>query len=631
MAYLILKSETRGDVKLALSDTPIFIGRSPDKDVCLRDDLTVSNSHAKITCENGVYRLKDLQSTNGTFVNGEQVGEKVLKSSDEITIGNTVLIFSEPKETTLKPDTPRSGAIASDQEMALADLFENTVSIPIEEIESDIIAPKAIAEAVSVAPSEVRALQNKIAVLYKLGQQTTRLERLDSFLPRLAKLVQEAVNGERVYILLIDSATGDLVPRAHIGRGKQDKQSCSTTILNRVLSERKAVLSQDAFSDPRFHHGESIALYRIRGVMCVPLGVKQAVYGAIYVDSISKPANFTADDLRLLGIIANQASIILRNIQLFEDVKRTHPELVQAREEILPWNRELERKVEERTAEIRKASEEIKQLAEMKDELLGIAAHDLRTPLTIIHGYAQLQLMSLESDPAVDSPQLLDDLRAIERTSLEMTTLLNDLLDVSKIEAGKIRIQPELVDPAELLLDCYRLHQHWAKTKAIDLKVDVPPGLPRVHVDPKRLPQVHTNHASNALKYSREGDSIVLSIARGDGRVDFSVRDTGQGIAPEDLPRIFGRFDQLPSSRATKGEKGSGLGLAIAKKLVELHGGRIWVESVQGRGSHFTFSIPLQAGPATHPSSGRPVELAAGPAVAARGEAADRPGRTSPA
>jgi signal transduction histidine kinase/pSer/pThr/pTyr-binding forkhead associated (FHA) protein len=591
MAYLIIKSEQLGTKRFALGEAAIFVGRASDKDICLKD-LTVSNSHAKLTQEGGHFRIRDLRSTNGTFVNGEQVTEKILANGDRITIGSTVMTFVDEREAP-KPETPPKQSIAA--ESNFDDLFSNTVSISIDEIETDLIDMKR------GVPIETARLQRKIAVLNKLGKSLNRLERLDEFLPKLTELVEEAVGGERVFVMLIDPQTGDLVPRAYGGRAGAagERQGVSSTILNRVLLEREAIKTNDALSDSRFAHGESVALMRIRGVMCVPLVLQHAVYGAIYVDSLTKPASFTEDDLRLLGVIGNQASIILRNIQLYEDVRRSNQELLKAREEITAWNRELEHKVAERTAEIQKQAEEIKELAALKDELLGIAAHDLRTPLTIIHGYSQLLLMTLQ-DNRVEPVRFEDDLRSIERTSFEMTNLLNDLLDVSKIEAGKIKISREPADPGELVLNCFSMHQSWAKQKGIALTFEIEKVLPPVPLDPKRISQVLNNLLSNAIKFSREGDSVVIS-ARLQGSnepeaaaIEFAVQDTGQGIAPEDLPRLFGRFEQ-GKTRATRNERGTGLGLAIAKKLVELHGGRITVQSAPGKGSRFAFTIPIVA------------------------------------
>ncbi len=583
MAYLIVKSEEHGTQKYPLGDEPVFIGRASDKDICIKD-LTVSSSHAKITREGTRYRIKDLRSTNGTLVNGEEIEDKVLANGDEVTIGNATITFVDGP----RPETPPRQKV--DGEAAFSDMFQRTVSLSIDEIESGVIAPEKVEQ-------DLRQLQRKVAVLYKLGQSFNQAQGLEAFLPRLVELVEEATDADRVFVLFINPETGDLVPRAYGGRcGPAGRRmGVSSSIIHRVLAARQAILSNNALMDPRLKDAESVAMMNLRGVMCVPLGVKDDAYGAIYVDTMGadSEANYTEDDLRLLGAIGNQASVILRNMQLFEDVRRTNEALRQAREEILAWNRELEAKVRERTAEIQKQAEEIKRLADLKDELLGMTAHDLRTPLTIIHGYAQLLLMGVQTD-SLDRARLEEDLKIIERTSLEMTNLLNDLLDVKTIEAGKIKLVPEPASPGALVLDCFGLHHVWAKTKGIDLSFRIEEGLPEILVDPKRIAQALNNLVSNAIKFSREGDRIVISTGRAGGEaIEFAVEDTGQGIASEDLPRLFGRFEQSPSSKATRNERGTGLGLAIVKKLVELHGGTIAVTSAPGRGSRFAFRIPL--------------------------------------
>lgn len=588
MAHLIIKTEEHGDVKIALGEAPIFIGRSADKDICLRD-LTVSNSHAKVVNDRDRYVLRDLRSTNGTLVNGAQVDERELEDGDEIRIGNTLLIFRIDPGATPSGDTPKK---SQEEGSSFDDLFTNTVALSLQDIESGVFQPESVPDQ-RPFEGEIRKLQQKIAVLFKIGRSVNRLERLDQFLPRLIKLVMETTGGERAFVLLIDQDSGDLVPRAYSGPSRGESQGVSSTILNRVITQREAVLTHNALTDPRFSHGASVALMRIRGVMCVPLVVGQQVYGAIYVDSFDKESSFSTDDLRLLGVVGSQASVILRNIQLWEEQRRTNAELAKARESLAALNRDLERKVEKRTGEIRRQAEEIQRLADLKDELIGMVAHDLRTPLTIIHGYAQILLMWLDGGQEFAGDKVHEDVAAIERTSLEMTNLLNDLLDVSKIEAGKIRIDAQVTDLPELLHNSYSFHRVWAESKGVALQVHAERRLPSVVCDPKRIGQVLNNLLSNAIKFSKRGDAITIACRPLDeSALEVSVTDTGQGIDPAELPKLFGRYSQS-SAEGTAGERGTGLGLAIAKKLVELHGGHISAQSVPGRGSRFAFTLPV--------------------------------------
>jgi len=574
VAYLFIRSEDQGPVKVPLGDKPIFIGRSSDNDICLRD-LTVSNKHAKVASVGGRYRVNDLNSTNGSYVNGESVTEKVLVDGDEIQIGNTVMAFvAQPNLRKaespggIKPNVP-----------SYQDLFANTVSISMDDIESEVFEQKSRRD-LAQASAEVEVLQHKIKALFELGQSSNRLDRLDDFLQRLVRLVGDTLGGERIFIMLLEPKTGDLVTRAYGGKAgpSGERMGVSFTILNKVISDRQALLTPSAFTDPRLAHGQSVAIMKLQGVMCVPLGFKNEVYGAIYVDSLKASSTFTRDDLHLLGMIGNQASVILRNVQLYEQIQEA--------------NRGLERKVEERTADIKRQAEEIKRLADTKDELLGMAAHDLRTPLTVMHGYAQLLVMAVEQG-MFEPERFLEDMRAIERTALEMTNLLNDLLDAQKIEAGKIRISPERSDVREFVQSCYNLNSLWAQTKKIQLKLSLAADLPPARFDQKRISQVLNNLVANAIKFSREGDTITIEARKVGDNLEVGVVDTGQGISADDLPKLFTKFEQA-GSKATKGEKGTGLGLAIVKRLVELHGGRIDVQSKVGVGSRFSFTIPYE-------------------------------------
>jgi signal transduction histidine kinase len=605
MPHLLIRTEGHEELRFPLGEVSVLIGRSADKDICLRD-LTVSNNHAKLSPEGAGWRFRDLGSTNGSFVNDSLQRDAVLNNGDVIRVGNTEMEFCDVAGEEDEADDQGAGDVQAQlpsktdsQGRQLTDLFSHTVSLTLDEIESDLLKRKLS----GVVSDGERFLQQKLAVLYQLGKHANRLEKLERFLPKLTSLVREAVGGDRVFVMLIDPESGDLVPRSYDGIKGGDGKGVSSTILECVISERSAILTHDALTDPRFSDGESVVIMRIRGVMCVPLGVKQMVYGALYVDSLTQTSTFDTEDLRLLGVIGSQASIILRNIQLFEDQRRTNAELRKAQERINAWNKELEKKVEERTAEIKDQAAEIQRLADLKDELLGIAAHDLRTPLTVIHGYAQMLGMSVAND-MVEPERLSEDIATIEHTALEMTDLLNDLLDVSKIEAGRIHIAPTATDGQRLVMNCFRLHELWARSKGIDLRVEVDGQTASVMCDGKRIQQVLNNLLSNAVKFSSSGDTVTLRMQpRGDDAVEFAVEDTGQGIDPADLPKLFGKFEQV-SSKATGGEKGTGLGLAIAKKLVELHGGRIDVRSMQGTGSRFFFVLPLADGLGPAPAAG---------------------------
>jgi signal transduction histidine kinase len=431
----------------------------------------------------------------------------------------------------------------------------------------------------------------KLNILYKLSSTINAILDVDELLEAVIDLVLEVIACDRAFVILIEKG-GKLVPKVIRKRaGIKDHKglSISGTILTQVLREGKAIITQDAMDDSRFG-GDSIAFYQIRSALSVPLKVKENVLGIVHLDKLTAGQSFKEEDLQVLALICNQAAVNLVNAKLFEEVKLGNQELRKAKEEILRWNIELEQKVEERTREISRQNDEIKRLNEQKDDVMGMVAHDLRTPLTSILGFTDVILQHLDLGAPPD--KIREDTFIIGRIASEMNELLNDLLDVAKIESGKVAIQRECRHIQEIVLECFNTYAFLGESKGLTLKLDVEERLPPVPHDPRRIGQVLNNLLHNAVKFSRSGDTITVSARLGTDGVEVGVADTGFGMAADDLSRIFRRFEQC-STKARTGERGTGLGLAIAKKLVELHGGRIWVESEKGQGSRFTFSLPL--------------------------------------
>jgi signal transduction histidine kinase len=173
-----------------------------------------------------------------------------------------------------------------------------------------------------------------------------------------------------------------------------------------------------------------------------------------------------------------------------------------------------------------------------------------------------------------------------------MLNLINDLLDVSAIESGKLELHKEPTDLNQLLRSLHESNRLLAKTKSIDLKMETEPDLPMVTMDPNRIGQVVNNLVSNAIKFSYPNSEILLRVRRTEKEITVEVTDHGQGIPREEISKIFADFAKT-SVRATGGEKSTGLGLAIVKRLVQAHGGRVWVESEVGKGSTFSFSLRI--------------------------------------
>jgi signal transduction histidine kinase/ligand-binding sensor domain-containing protein len=234
---------------------------------------------------------------------------------------------------------------------------------------------------------------------------------------------------------------------------------------------------------------------------------------------------------------------------------------------------------------------DLERLNEKKNEFLGIAAHDLRSPLGVICGWTDVHIDRLRQGKD-DPERLLRDLEKVNRVGRQMAALVSELLDYTAIESGRLTLDVRPTKLATILADIEPLYAEQARRKEIAFEIEPPAGLPEVLADRGRVVEILDNLVTNAIKYTRRGGHVAIRCERQDGHVVTHVRDDGQGLSPEDLKTVFRTWTRL-SARPTEGESSTGLGLAIARKIVELHSGKIWVESEQGKGATFSFSLPV--------------------------------------
>jgi signal transduction histidine kinase len=238
-----------------------------------------------------------------------------------------------------------------------------------------------------------------------------------------------------------------------------------------------------------------------------------------------------------------------------------------------------------------RTAERLREIDRLKSEFLASMSHELRTPLNSIIGYTEIMLMGLDTDL---DPETLEDVQAIYDNGQHLLRIINDVLDLAKIEAGRLELNEEEV-PVETLVDAASSSITGLlvnKEKPVEFKIEVEDDLPTIHGDQVRLNQVINNLTSNAVKFTDEGH-ITLRAFRDDGWICLEVEDTGIGIAKEDLDKIFERFQQVDGSNARR-QEGTGLGLAITRHLIEMHGGTITVKSEPGVGSTFTVRLPAE-------------------------------------
>jgi len=245
-----------------------------------------------------------------------------------------------------------------------------------------------------------------------------------------------------------------------------------------------------------------------------------------------------------------------------------------------------------RSAELEAQNERVKESSRLKNEFLANMSHELRTPLNSIIGFADILF---DREVPADSPKHYELIGDILRSGRHLLQLINDVLDLAKVEAGKLDFRAEPVDLVQLVSEVAAILRSIAAGKQIEIVTDVPPALQRVTLDPARLKQVLYNYVSNALKFTEQGGRVTIrAVPEADGMFRISVEDTGIGIAEQDLPRLFIEFQQLDAGTAKK-HAGTGLGLALTKRIVEAQAGSVGVTSTLGVGSTFYAILPIEA------------------------------------
>jgi signal transduction histidine kinase len=273
----------------------------------------------------------------------------------------------------------------------------------------------------------------------------------------------------------------------------------------------------------------------------------------------NRPGEFPTETIELLRTFATQSALAIQNARLFH--------------------------------EIQDKSHQLEVASQHKSEFLANMSHELRTPLNAIIGFSEVLTDRMFGELNEKQEEYLKDIYA---SGTHLLSLINDILDLSKIEAGRMELELTDFHLPTALDNALPLVRERAGRRGIALHAEVDERLDQIQADERKLRQVVLNLLSNAIKFTPEGGRIEVRAVPVDGSLEVSVSDTGVGIAPEDQEAIFEEFRQVGT--AAKKVEGTGLGLALSRKFVELHGGRIWVESRVGVGSTFTFTIPIRTG-----------------------------------
>jgi PAS domain S-box-containing protein len=360
-------------------------------------------------------------------------------------------------------------------------------------------------------------------------------------LERLARLIiSELADCCAVHLLEKDTLT--LAAVAHV-------DSAAAQVLRESLQRSPIPLhSQHAIAHTVRTGEPQVGAHEPLAQLCVALCLRGACIGAISMSMGPSGRALGARDLPLAEELARRAAVAIDNARLYAEQQRA---------------------------------------TRSRDEILGIVAHDLRSPLNAMTLAASGVLRKLKKQGA--EPEQLQSVENLIQSARRMNRLIEDLLDVVRVEAGRLSIQRTRRPGAQLVRDAVASHQELCAEAGIELRQRLPGELPELMVDPDRLHQVFTNLLGNAIKFTPRGGVVTVGAWLEPEQVVFWVADSGPGIPEEHLPHLFDRFWQARSTD----RRGAGLGLAIAKGIVEAHGGRIWARSVLGEGSTFTFCIPL--------------------------------------
>ncbi|MBC7911168.1 MAG: hypothetical protein H7Y30_11740, partial [Pyrinomonadaceae bacterium] len=291
-----------------------------------------------------------------------------------------------------------------------------------------------------------------------------------------------------------------------------------------------------------------------------------------------------SEELRALFSVEADDSAIEELQQQNRDFVKILAELEDKREQLEQLNCQLN----ETNQELNSANAKLRELAGMKEEFLALTTHDLRSPLAVISGVISFFTSGRLGEL---SPEQKNMVSMMERNTQSLIELVNDLLDASKLESGTMRLDVSSIDLRNVVDELRETMEPLAREKGLTLEVALSPDLPTVEADRAKLRRILVNLLSNSLKFTNRGGRVEVKAEKMGEHVMISVIDTGVGIAPDDVARLFDKYEQA-RSRATRGEKGTGLGLYITRQLVELHGSHIKVESEQGRGSVFSFTLP---------------------------------------
>jgi signal transduction histidine kinase/HAMP domain-containing protein len=470
------------------------------------------------------------QGDLGTFIDKSSSGEiGILAQHLDVMRGSIKRLFEELSES-------------KDKVEEYSRTLEHKVEVRTQELARSVKEMEALGE-VSHAVSSTLDLQTVLATIVahaaKLsGAEAGALYEFDEAIQEFRLRATHQLGDELIQI----------IRESRIRLGK--------TVVGRAGMNRAPVQLPDILDEPPFPLLEAIKQAGFRAMLAVPLLREDKLIGSLVVGR-KTPGQFRKETVHLLENLAAHSALAIHNARLF-------------------------REIEEKGRQLEIAGKH-------KSEFLANMSHELRTPLNAILGYTQLILDKIYGDVPEKIREVLERL---EKNGVHLLGLINNVLDLSKIEAGRLSLSLNDYSIEEVVQTVFTAVESLAAEKNLALKVTVPRSLTAGRGDGQRIAQVLLNLVGNAIKFTEEGE-VRVDVTTSNGNFLVSVSDTGPGLSEADQQKIFEEFNQADNS-STRKKGGTGLGLSIAKRITEMHGGHIWVESSLGKGSTFRFTVPVR-------------------------------------
>ncbi len=556
--------------RFELDASLVGVGREATNGVRLHD-VEVSRRHAQIVCADANFKLVDLGSSNGTFVNEQRIDQHVLQSGDRVQVGRTLMIFTGNED--------RSSVDLA----AEVDIIDRGPASDGSRIVSSISREEGshiFSEAdLSASPWLARARSN-LQIMYRTALAVSHTLDIDQLLQRIMELIFEWVEADRGCVMLVDWESGEAIPKVFRNRREtrsSERLRISQTILDYVLEHREGVLTSDAREDERWDPAASILKLGVREAICVPMQGRYGMVGVIYIDTYTPPGQvvqnrhvnrFSEEHLKLMVAIGHQAALAVEDTSYYSA-------LVQA----------------ERLAAV--------------GQTIATLSHHVKNILQGIRGGSYLIEEGLKNS---DTELIRKGWNIVDKNQEKISNLVMDMLTFSK-ERQPERVPAQLNQVAGEVIELMHVR---AADAGVTLRWLPDENMPVLQFDPDALHRAILNVVTNAIDACEKtpGGRVTVSTeyAADEKLARITVEDNGEGIAPEHIQKIFSLFE------SRKGSRGTGLGLPVSQKILREHGGDIRVSSTPDVGSKFSLEFPAIAIKTEgEPAEGANLETLTGP------------------